>query len=487
MKQRDAIILATIVSLVLLVNSKIIAQNTAPQEPAVQMPANRSELPRLSTGAKGNEDRLRVFVGRSMIVRSPTALKRVSVTDPTIATAIVVAPTQIMIHGLKPATVTLLLWDEQEQIRSFDLQVQLDIRSLISNLKQMFPKENIQATQSGPAIILTGEVSGQAVADQAVALSKTESPSVVNMLQVPAPPKKAGNTIMLQVKFAEVDRSAAQQLGVNLFSTGAGNTLGAISTNQFGRTTEKAGALPSDIQGSGSATGDNSVTGAIGNSLWHTPASVGLSDLLNIFLFRPDVNLGAVIRAIQQKNLLQILAEPNLLAADGQEASFLAGGEFPFPIVQGGTNYSSVTIQFKEFGVRLKFVATVLGNDQIKLKVAPEVSALDFSNGLTISGFLVPALSTRKADTEIELRNGQSFAIAGLLDNRTTESASKVPWLGDIPILGKLFRSRSINKNKTELMVLVTPTIVTPFEPGQAPKGPEFAVPFLENSKLEHK
>src|SRR5206468_10059739 len=166
------------------------------------------------------------------------------------------------------------------------------------------------------------------------------------------------------------------------------------------------------------------------------------------------------IRALEQKNLLQILAEPNVMALDGTEASFLAGGEFPFPVVQGGGALTTVTIMFKEFGVRLNFTPQVMTDGAIRLKVAPEVSALDFANALTVSGFLVPAISTRRAQTQVELRDGQSFAIAGLMDNRLTEIGSKVPGLGNIPILGTFFKSRATNRSNTELLVTVTPRLV---------------------------
>ena len=213
-----------------------------------------------------------------------------------------------------------------------------------------------------------------------------------------------------------------------------------------------------------------------------------INDLLNIFIFRPDIHLGAVIRALKQKNLLQILAEPNLLTQTGKEASFLAGGEFPFPVVQAGASAGAVTIQFKEFGVRLSFTPTLTVDGKIHLKVMPEVSALDFANALTISGFFIPALSTRRVETQMELADGQSFAIAGLVDNRLTETIQKIPILGDIPILGRLFRSRLWNKSKTELLDLVTPRIVRPLLPGELPTGPQFPKPFLppaapENSK----
>ena len=164
---------------------------------------------------------------------------------------------------------------------------------------------------------------------------------------------------------------------------------------------------------------------------------------MNIFLYRPDLNLGAMITDLEEKNIAQILSEPNLMARSGEPAKFLAGGEFPFPVVQGGTgNGTAVTIVFKPYGVKLEFTATVVG-DEIRLKIAPEVSTLDFTNAVTISGFEVPALSTRRAETDVVLKNGQSFGIAGLLDRRTTIQLSKVPGIGDIPILGELFKSRS--------------------------------------------
>jgi pilus assembly protein CpaC len=454
--------------------------------PAVhQSSGTASDFPQIALPAGAGEQTLRVFMGRSIVVQSQEPFKRVSVTDPVIASAVVVAPDQIMIHGLKAGTVTLLLWDEQERLRSFDLQVLLDIRPIAANLKQLFPRENIEVSQSGAALVLTGEVSGQAVADKAAALAQTEATSVVNMLRTRS---QMNDTVMLQVRFAEVDRAAVQQLGINILSTGAANTIGDTTTQQFGALAARAGAAPAGASGGAATQGLGSVSGAIGQTLANTPATFGLSDLLNIFIFRSDLNLGVVIRALQQRNLLQILAEPNLLAVNGKEASFLAGGEFPFPVVQGGgTNFNAVTIQFKEFGVRLKFTANLLDDNVIRLKVAPEVSSLDFTNALTISGFLIPAISTRRADTEVDLRDGQSFAIAGLIDNRLTEIASKIPWLGDVPVIGKLFRSRSTNRNNSELMVLVTPKLVKPLDPSQVPPTPPFPAPFLDSKKFDGK
>jgi pilus assembly protein CpaC len=268
------------------------------------------------------------------------------------------------------------------------------------------------------------------------------------------------------VKFAEVDRSALMQLGINMFSTGAGNTQGTITTGQFG------GVTPGPITSTG-GTGTTTTTTSITN-------------FLNLFFFNPQVHLGGVIEALQARNLLQILAEPNLIAVNGKESSFLAGGEFPFPVVQpGATGISTVTIQFREFGVRLRFTPVIQPNGNIHLHVIPEVSTLDFANAVIISGTTIPALSTRKADTEFELQDGQSFVIAGLMDNRVTNIVDKIPGLGDIPILGNFFRSKSAQKSNSELMVLCTARRISPS--GQEPNGPATPLPFLDHKKFDGK
>jgi len=273
------------------------------------------------------------------------------------------------------------------------------------------------------------------------------------------------------VQFAEVDRVKLEQFGFNILSTGAANTPGAISTGQFGAPSLGTSGL---------------ITSSIGASAQGFTTSLSASNLLNIFLFRPDLNLGATVQDLQQRNVLQILAEPNLMARSGEPAKFLAGGEFPFPVVQGGTgNSTAVTIQFKPFGVRLDFTGTIEG-ETIRLKIAPEVSTLDFTNAVTISGFVVPAISTRRAETVIDLRNGQSFGIAGLMDRRTTQQLSKVPGIGDIPILGQLFRSKNFSRTNTELLVMVTPSIVDPLtENSPPPQTPAMAVPNLENKEFD--
>jgi pilus assembly protein CpaC len=439
------------------------AQQTAPQTAPVEHPASASvPAPNEATGAAP----LRVMVGKSLLINTSERLKRVSVTDPAVADISVVTPTQVLVHGRSAGEVSLLIWDELERSRSFDLRVDVDVTAAAEEEKNVFPDEQIIVTPSRSAIVLSGHVSDETVAARAGKIAEAYSKNVVNVLTFgPA----GAQEVLLEVKFAEVDRTALTQLGLNVFSTGGTNTLGNLTTGQFG------------------GFGPQRITDTTGPGVPNGPfqSNQTINDVLNLFLFRPDIHLGAVIKALQQKNLLQILAEPNLIAVNGKEASFLAGGEFPFPIVQPGQGFTAVTIQFKEFGVKLKFKPVIMPNGNIHLNVTPEVSTLDFANALTISGFTVPALSTRRADTEFELRDGQSFVIAGLIDNRVTNLMNKIPGLGDIPILGNFFKSKSQQKSNAELMVLCTVKKISPDMKG--PAGPTFPKPFLEPDKFDGK
>jgi pilus assembly protein CpaC len=407
---------------------------------------------------------LRVMVGKSLLINTTERLKRVSVTDPTVADALVVTPTQVLVNGLAPGEVSLLIWDELERSRSFDLRVDVDITAATEEMHRLFPNEQINVTPSRSAIVLSGHVTTEDVAKHAGALASAYSKNVVNVLTFGP---VGAEEVLLEVKFAEVDRTAMTQIGINLFSTGAGNTIGTISTGQFGGI---SGIGNINDQGTGSPS---STTATVANTL-------------NMFFFNPQVHLGAVIEALKTQNLLQILAEPNLIAVNGKEASFLAGGEFPFPVAQqNASGIATVTIQFREFGVRLKFTPVIQPNGNIHLHVAPEVSELDFADAVTVSGTTIPAISTRKADTEFELQDGQSFVIAGLLDNRVTNVENKIPFLGDIPILGNFFKSKSNQKSNSELMVLCTVHRVSPST--IAPKGPAMPAPNLDKSKFDGK
>jgi len=417
-------------------------------------------LPPQSQQSQGSAP-LRVMVGKSLLINTTERLRRISITDPSIAYATVITPTQILVHGRAPGEVSLLIWDELERSRSFDLRVDVDVSACAEEERRVFPDEQITVTPSRAAVVLSGHVSTEDVAKRAGELASAYSPKVVNVLTFGP---VGAQEVLLQVKFAEVDRTALTQLGVNFVSTGAANIVGTTTTGQFG------GFGPQQI---------NQTTGQ-GNTI---QANETINNVLNLFLFRPDIHFGAVIEALQNRNLLQILAEPNLIAVNGKEASFLAGGQFPFPIVQPGAGFTAVTISFKEFGVRLQFTPVIMPNGNIHLKVAPEVSTLDFANALVISGFTVPALSTRKAETEFELQDGQSFVIAGLMDNRVTDINNKIPGLGDIPILGNFFRSKSAQKTRSELMVLCTVRRISPS--AEAPAPPKDPKPFLDKEKFD--
>jgi pilus assembly protein CpaC len=439
-------------------------QPEAPAQPQTNVPpeTQSTTIPPQSQQTAGAAP-LRVMVGKSLLINTTERLKRISFTDPAIAFAQVITPTQILVHGKTPGEVSLLIWDELERSRSFDLRVDVDVSACSEEEHRVFPDEQISVTPSRAAIVLSGHVSTEDVAKRAGELASAYSPKIINVLTFGP---VGAQEVLLQVKFAEVDRSALTQLGVNFLSNGAANTQGTITTGQFG------GFGPQTINQSGGGTGGTT-----------TSSSQTVSNVLNLFLFRPDINFGAVIEALQTKNLLQILAEPNLIAVNGKEASFLAGGQFPFPIVQPGAGFTAVTISFKEFGVRLQFTPVITPNGNIHLKVAPEVSTLDFANALTISGFTVPALSTRRAETEFELQDGQSFVIAGLMDNRVTDIYNKIPGLGDIPILGNFFRSKSLQKSNSELMVLCTVRRVNPSSETVA--GPKDPKQFMDRDKFD--
>ena len=408
----------------------------------------------------GTQQVLHVFVGKSVIINVQERLKRVLSSNPAAVETLVTSPTQVVVEGKAAGTSSLILWDEAGNSQLLDVIVELDVSELRAAIERAYPNQKIDVQVDGARLILSGNVSAPGVAEE---LAKLAAPygQVVNSLTVPV---SHDRQVLLEVKFAEVDRTKLEQLGFNIISTGAANTPGDISTQQFG---------PPAINGQ--------LTSAIGTPLQGFTSSLNVTNLLNIFLFRPDLNLGATIQDLQQRSVLEILAEPNLLALNGQKASFLSGGEFPFPVVQGGQNIGAVTIQFRPFGVRLDFTANIDQENIIRLHVAPEVSSLDFTNSITISGFTVPAISTRRAETELELKDGQSFGIAGLLDHRAQAQLSKIPGLADIPILGQLFRSKSINRSNAELLVLVTPHIVDPVHvESPPPSEPKPVIPYLD-------
>ena len=439
---------------------------TARQTPSAGNQAQQAVPPESSEAPQS----LHLLVGRSLVITSPTRIKRISLADPAIAEALVVSPYQVVLNGKAPGVVSFLLWDESEQNQIFEVTVDLDILQLSAKLKEAFPNEPVTAEAAGDVVTISGKVSSPDVAAKILELAKSATPKVTSLMQIPTVPV---TEILLQVKFAEVDRTALNQWGINILSLPGAKNIFATSTQEYGP--------PSLISSTTTTSASTTTTSS------SVQGGFTVNDLLNIFLFRPDINLAATIEALKQRNILEILAEPNVLTASGKDAAFLAGGQFPYPVLQstGGGSTSGITITFKEFGVRLNFTPTVMADGLIHLKVAPEVSSLDFANAVTISGFTIPALSTRRVESEMDLRDGQSFAIAGLVDNQVQTQLSKIPGIGDIPILGKLFQSTSSNKSRSELLVIVTPRIVQPLAAGQLPPGPVFPTPFLEPNAPE--
>jgi pilus assembly protein CpaC len=396
--------------------------------------------------------------GRSTIVTTTFDVTRIAITNPAIADAVVVKPREVLVDGKAPGTITLMVWGATERLQ-YDIVVEQPVSALEQQLHQLFPGEEIQVTTNADGIVLSGRASSTQVMLRIGEVVRAAQPkaNVINMLQVPG--GSDAQQVMLQVRIAEVNRRALSELGTTLFTgpTGAGDWIGRGTSGQF----------PSvdftDLERNETAT-----------SL-ELKGKMEFSDFLNIFLFNTNWNAGALVRALKQTGHFQSLAEPNLIAYNGREASFLAGGEFPVPIV---TALGQLTIQFKEFGVRLNFTPTIAG-DLIRLKVRPEVSELDFNNGVTLEGFRIPALQTRRAETEVELRDGQSFAVAGLIDNTAQVDTAAIPLLSQVPIIGHLFKSKADRKERTELLVLITPRLVRALNPDEVPPLPTLPGRFL--------
>jgi pilus assembly protein CpaC len=392
-------------------------------------------------------DRVLLTAGRSTVLATSFDVTRIAVTNPAVADAVVVQPREVLIDGRSAGTVSLIVWGT-DQRRQYDVVVDPGVTTLQQTFQKLFPGEDIRVAMNDQGVILAGSVSSNAVMLRAgeIAQGMSNKAKVINLLQLPG--GSESQQVMLQVRIAEVNRRAVEELGVNLFSTRPTAT-GRVTTQQFP-------AADFDDQKAGGLV---------------------FSDFLNLFFFNRKEGLGATIKALEQKGLFQSLAEPNLIAYNGQEASFLAGGEFPVPIVQGATG--TVTVMFKEFGVRLSFVPTIAG-DVIRLKVRPEVSSLDFNNGITLQGFRIPSLISRRAETDVELRDGQSFAIAGLLNNISQNDGANIPFLSKIPVIGYLFKSNADRRERTELMVLVTPRLVRPLNPDEVPPLPTQPLRFLQ-------
>jgi len=382
--------------------------------------------------------RFELGVGKSKVVDLTTAIKRASLANPEVADTVVLSPKQIYLTGKTIGVTTLTLWKENGELFSaFDIMVSPDLSQLREQLHKILPDEpGILVTATHDHINLSGTIGSLARQSRALEIAEPYAPKkVVNLLQV-----GGAQQVMLEVRVAEMDRNLIRRLGVNMAGFQNGNNFGFTALNNI-----------TSLAGDGSAT---------------NPLSQLVSGAVNALVkFQTgDITWTGFIDALKQEDVIKVLAKPTLVAVSGQEAQFLSGGEFPFPIPQA---FGVITIQYKKFGVGLSFTPTVLANNRISMAVAPEVSELDFSNSLQIQGFNVPTIVTRRATTVVELADGQSFAIAGLLRDNMRETVAKFPVLGDIPVLGALFRSSRYQKNQTELVIIVTPHYVKPMNVAQ--------------------
>ena len=423
---------------------------------AAPIPGASASISRVTSGA----EILHVTVGHSLFLNTKSRLHRVYLSDPNMLNSVTLSPNEIVVTAMGSGTSSLVILDEAGQAQSYVVSSDLDIAGLRTAMSQAMHGDTVNVEGSGDRVTLSGKVDSDAQADAAYKLAGLYTKEVANALTVrPDHPKQ----VRLKVRILEVDRSKADQFGINLFNPG-GNTSFLASTT----TAQYASTATYSQNGAGSGT-------------------VTTTDPLNFLLYSSKLNLGATVKDLESKQVLQILAEPTITTISGVKADFLSGGEFPFPMVQpGGTGSASVvTIQFREYGVKLEFTPTVNSDGTIRLKVAPEVSSLDYTNAATIGGFTVPALSTRKAETEVELRSDQSFAISGLLDQQTTDIMSKTPGAANIPILGALFKSKNVNHSTTELVVIVTPTLVDPLTETAEPAQPDLPIPTLNSGKFD--
>lgn len=400
---------------------------------------------------------LHIIVGHSMVLQGVSPMRRIYIGNPSVLQSFTAGPSEVVLTAKLPGLSSLVIWDTVGQSCLYTVAADVDPDALRQSLLEAYPTSQIGVEGHEGRIYLTGTVPTQETADGAAKLASPYAKDVVSSLRVVS---VHGKQVQLKLRIVEVDRTRMEQYGVNFFAGGSVPT--SVSTQQYN-------VPPPSTSGP-------------------TIDASSIADPLNIFLFSKSLNAGMTIKDLEQKQILQVLAEPTLTAMSGQSAKFLSGGEFPFPVVQGGGTVGAapaITIMFQPYGIKMDFTPTVNADGTILLKVAPEVSALDYTNAVTISGFTIPALSTRRAETEVDIQSGQTFALSGLLDHRTTESLNQLPGIARLPILGKLFVSKSYNHSVVELVVLVTATVLDPLKGTPVPAEPSFPVPNLDDKTFD--
>jgi pilus assembly protein CpaC len=385
-----------------------------------------------------------VLVGQSRVINFDRPVGRFSVSNPEIAEAILVTPDQVLVNGKAFGQVNFIAWEQTGgQYLTFDVYVRANLSLIDSQVRALFPKDDIRLSQANGSVVISGSVANVATAAQVQSVIEAAGFKTVNMLTSPT---SNATQVQLQVRVAEVNRNRLRDYGTSFTSLPQGGTGGYWNSGGGPTTPDAISTSPA---------------GAIIETL--------VQPAMNLFLFNRQINTGAFLRMLRTEGAFRELAEPNLIAMNGQQASFLAGGEFPVPVLQTGNGNNGITIVWKEYGVRLNFKPTIIDEDHIRLELEPEVSTIDFANGVRFNNFVIPALRTRRAKTGVELRDGQSFALAGLLDNSETKTLSRIPIVSDIPVIGALFKSKSFEKKETELMFIVTAVLVKPVSPDDLP------------------
>jgi pilus assembly protein CpaC len=401
-------------------------------------------------------------VGRSKVLRTPFALTRISVADPDIADLILISDREIYVNALAPGVTTISMWGKS-RFTSTSVTVEADLTLLKEKLHQILPKEKIGVEAAGDSIVMSGEVSGPVAQSTALSLArayaggekgegKGKETKVVNLMHV-----GGVQQVMLEVRIAEINRTVAQQIGINFTAVSPSGNFGVSQLNSLA----SVDALGRTINPSIAPTAGSGAPGTVFDALLSTNIQAMAGWKAGGVLWTMFLNL------LKQNNLGRVLAEPNLVTTSGQKASFLAGGQYPYPVPQTSGGGTAITIQFQQYGVQLEFTPTVLDDNKIAIKVHPTVSELDYTNAVSTAGYVVPGLRSREMNTQVEVRDGQTFSIAGLLSDQSRNIINKFPVLGDIPVLGALFRSTNYQKNETELVALVTSHLVKPIPPGK--------------------
>jgi pilus assembly protein CpaC len=449
-------------ALVVLAAATSMSAQTPPQPTQIASAAPVTAAESFTQSAAAREA-LHVVVGRSIFLDTIERVKRVYIANPLVVDSYTANPHEIVLTSKTPGTSSVILWDEMGHTQSYLISSDVDVEDLAVSMKRALPAEDVQIHSRENHIVLTGTVSSEAKSDAAAKLALLYSKDVTNSLAVN---RALIKQVKLKVRIVEVDRSKITQFGFNFFS-GGGSLISNTTTQQFA---SNPSLTPGTVSSNGTATG----------------GTLTVSDALNFLLFSSKLNVGATLKDLENKQVLQILAEPNITTLSGEKANFLAGGEFPFPVIQGSSGgLTSITIQFRTYGVKVEFTPVVNADGTIELKVAPEVSALDYTNSVTISGYTIPALSTRKVDTQVTLNSGQSFAISGLLDKRTTDLYANTPGISSVPILGLLFRSKGVTHSNSELIVIVTPEVVEPLMQPTTPVEPKPVIPVMIPNKFD--